>query len=39
MWPDIAHVLVFMTLLVPLSVMALRWAVRRAMLDGSLTQY
>jgi ABC-2 type transport system permease protein len=39
MWPDIAHVLVFMTVLVPLSVMALRWAVRRAMLDGSLTQY
>ena len=39
MWPDIAHVLVFMAVLVPLSIVALRWAVRRAMLDGSLTQY
>jgi ABC-2 type transport system permease protein len=39
MWPSLAHVLVFMAVLVPLSAVALRWAVRRAMLDGSLTQY
>lgn len=38
-WPELAHVMVFAIFLLPLSLIALRWSVRRAMLDGSLTQY
>lgn len=38
-WPALVHLLVFAAILVPLSLVSFRWAVRRAMLDGSLTQY
>lgn len=37
--PALLHILVFACILLPLSLVAFRWAVRRAMLDGSLTQY
>ena len=38
-WPSLVHLLVFACILLPLSLMSFRWAVRKAMLDGSLTQY
>lgn len=39
LWPSIGHLLIFAALIVPISILAVRWAVRRALLDGSLTQY
>ncbi|MHC4516455.1 MAG: ABC transporter permease [Planctomycetota bacterium] len=38
-WPSLVHLLIFVCILLPLSLMSFRWAVRKAMLDGSLTQY
>ncbi len=39
LWPDIAALLVFCVLLVPLSLLSFRLAVHRAKIDGSLAHY
>lgn len=39
LWPDIAALIVFCVLLVPLSLLAFRVAVHRAKVDGSLAHY